>query len=202
MKKIYLDFETTTPEPISADILESTFLFVENNEIVDFFTNKIKLKKKWNEFNQLELETLAFNKINSECDYNRHQSLAIEWDEYISRVMKYYIEMFQDYDYNKDKPIKLPLSGWNNSSFDNIIFSRHFNEPLRKYFDYHTRDIMHRFQILVEIGMFKGLKLSKLHIDIFGTIKEELFHDSKLDCIAVKELDEWFEKHILGEIKQ
>lgn len=201
MKKIYFDFETTSPNPLKAEILEAAFIFVEDGEVIEKIVSNITLKKSWNEFDEDELETLAFNNINSEEDYFEHQKLSNCWNQLHSYLIRYYVEMFQDYDEVKDKPIKIPLSGWNNAGFDNVILQRVFPE-YKDYFDYHTRDIMHRFQILKEIGMIKGLSLSKCHQELIGTEKSENFHNALIDCYATKDLDEWFEKHIMEEIKQ
>lgn len=205
MKKIYFDFETTHNNPVLANILEACFLFVEDGDVIETFHSKIKINKKWSDFTNKEIETLNFNKIYTEEEYKKHQKEAIEFESYFDEVIKYYIEMFQDIG-DKGKPTKLPLTGWNNAGFDNIILKQAIMKiPVFDYtmniFDYHTRDIMHRFQILKECDMLKGLSLSKTHKDIIGTISDNKFHNSEIDCIAVKELDEWYEVHIMPQIK-
>lgn len=205
MKKIYYDFETTSPNPLEAEILEACFLFVEDREIIDRFESKIIINKPYAAMCILERETLEFNGIKNKEDLLDHNQQARHWDEFIDKVMKYYIEMFIDYD--KNKPIKIPLSGWNNSGFDNIIFQRKLGVIkgqlifYKDWFDYHTRDIMHRFLILKEIGMLKGLALGKVHKEIFPETFLQ-YHRATSDCFAVKDLDEWFEDHIMMEIKR
>jgi hypothetical protein len=206
MKKIYVDFETTHTNPILANILEACFLFVGKNNIVKKFHAKIKVNKEWNDFNKKEIETLDFNNICTEEEYIKHQKEAVEFEFYINEVIEYYIQMFQDIE-EDGKPIKLPLTGWNNAGFDNIILKQAVMKlPVFEHsiniFDYHTRDIMHRFQILKECDMLKGLSLSKAHGDVIGTIPFYEFHNSNVDCIATKDLDEWFEEHIMKEIKK
>jgi hypothetical protein len=204
MKKIYFDFETTSPNPLEAEILEACFIFVEDREIIDRFESKIIINKPYEVMSILERETLEFNGILSKEDFISHNQQARHWEEFIDKVMTYYIEMFIDYE---EKPLKLPLTGWNNSGFDNIILQRKLgviNGKLlmyKEWFDYHTRDIMHRFQILKECDMLKGLSLSKTHNDIIGKMQHGAFHTAYADCHAVKELDEWFEDHIQKEIQ-
>lgn len=212
MKKIYFNFETTTPEPTTAKIIEACFLFVEDGEIIEKFKSKIRINhgmksmsEEWFEFSDIERDTLAFNGIKKAKDYFQHEHEAVYWENFLEEVMKYYVEMFQDIGDN-GKLSKIALTGWNNAGFDNIILQRFLNShfqtyPYNDYFDYHTRDIMHRFQILKEIGMIKGLSLSKCHSELIGTIKKSNFHDSEIDCIAVKDLDEWFDCNIMEEIK-
>lgn len=205
MKKIYLDFETTHTNPLLADILEACFMFVGKNTIVKTFHAKIKVNKQWKDFNSKEIETLNFNSIYTEEEYIKHQEDAIEFELYINEVIEYYTQIFQDCP-KDSKPIKLPLTGWNNAGFDNIILKQAIMKiPVFEYditiFDYHTRDIMHRFQILKECDMIKGLSLNRVHLDIIDTIPFNEFHNSKVDCIATKDLDEWFETHIMNEIK-
>src|SRR5690606_559398 len=139
----------------------------------------------WREFTELEIETLKFNNIHTPEDWQKHQTDAISWDEYFDQVFTFYIEMFQDLDDETGRPTKLPLTGWNNAEYDNIILKRYIGdiEP----FDYHTRDIMHRFQIMKEGGLIKGLSLSKCHQELIGDIRDDEFHNSAIDCIAVKD---------------
>lgn len=199
VKKIYLDFETTNIDPTKADILEACFLFVDDRKIIKKFSSKIIIDKYYKDMTLLEIDTLKFNKINNEEEFERHNKSASSWVKFILSVLKYY-ENWQDID-NNDKKIKIPLTGWNNAGFDNIIFQKHINCKLSKYFDYHTRDIMHSFRILKEkLMIVGGLSLSKLHNDILGDSTLQ-FHTAIDDCIAVKELDEWLEDSLIIKLK-
>lgn len=199
MKKIYFDFETTSPNPAEADILEASFIFVEGRDVIEVFSSKIFIKKHYSEMSYLEIDTLKFNGINSEKEFYDHNSKSQNWESFISKVVTYYVEMFSDWDEINDMQ-KLPLTGWNNAGFDNLILQRNLSD-YNNYFDYHTRDIMHRFQILKECEMLKGLSLSKVHKEIIGTEDPKNFHNSDVDCYAVKDLDEWYEDRILPQIK-
>jgi oligoribonuclease (3'-5' exoribonuclease) len=203
IKKIYFDFETTSPNPNEAKILEATFTFVENKKIIKTFSKKINFyidrnfcpksllnsKEVYDELTELEKDTLKFNKINNHKEMSDHILDSEDFIFFFDEILYYYKEF-------KGSDNKLSLTGWNNAGFDNVILIRYFPK-LSNYFDYHTRDIYHNFRILKDFHKVKGLNLSKIHKELIGTFKDEDFHKSENDCIAVKDLDEWFESNII-----
>lgn len=190
MKKIYYDLETTSTDPLTANILECCFMFTIDRKELRAYTAKIKFNKRYSELSQLEKDTLKFNNINDEVDLEEHNSIAVEWEEYFNDVWDYYLTYF------KDNNTKIGLSGWNNATFDNTIFNRIAGFNYYNQFDYHSRDIMQRYLILKEIGFIKGLSLSKVYSELIGS-KELEFHTAYDDCIATKELDEYFEDNYI-----
>jgi hypothetical protein len=202
-KKIIYDFETTGINPIECKILKACFMFVENRKIINtisydisLFTDRDKFKamKKditliENNYNNLlveEIDTLKFNRINNINEYVKHEQKSMFVDDFFKMIVEYYNKF-------KANIKKLPLTGWNNAGFDNIIMKRYF-EDYNKFFDYHTRDIMHDFRRLRELMHDnRGLSLKYIHKETLGTIKDDQFHLPEFDCLAVKDLDEWFE---------
>lgn len=190
MKKIYFDLETTSINPLTANILECCFMFTVDRKILKSYTSKIKFNKRYSELSQLEKDTLKFNNIYDEVDLEEHNSVAIEWEEYFIEVWNYYLTYF------KDNNTKIGLSGWNNTAFNNIIFNRIAGFKHYSQFDYHSRDIMQRYLILKEIGFIKKLSLSKVYCELIDPKGLE-FHTAYDDCIATKELDEYYEDNYI-----
>ena len=122
MKKIILDFETDRPNPATAEPIEATFLFIENDEIVKEFSSKLFINNYWEEVlkDSELLDTLAFNGIKSEEDLEKHNSLAKNSNQFMLEVMNYLKSFNNGY--------WISLTGWNNSGFDNLIFRRIVDE--------------------------------------------------------------------------
>lgn len=207
MKRIYLDFETTSTNPLKAEILQATFYLVDdhNPDSPIFVDANIYVPKEYNDFSEEEKETLKFNGINNEEQYNiRNKYSNMGLVAYFDEVIKAIKEMYNG--------VKIPLSGWNNAGFDNIIFRRKLEELkgwnpeystfFDKYIDYHTRDIMHGARLLKDLGLLKGTNLFLTHRDLIGTRKEEEFHSSIIDCQATKEIDDFILKNFDGRFSK
>lgn len=201
MKKIILDFETDRPNPATAEPIEATFLFIENDEIVKEFSSKLFINNYWEEVlkDSELLDTLAFNGIKSEEDLEKHNSLAKNSNQFMLEVMNYLKSFNNGY--------WISLTGWNNSGFDNLIFRRIVDEIepgfFKRYIQYHARDIYHNFRVLENCKAYSGkLNLQHVHTKLIGTLSADDFHKSRNDCIAVKDLDEWFTKNVYIELDE
>lgn len=196
MKKIYFDLETTSTNPVEASILEATFLFVENQKIVKVISSKINFNPSvFALLSDLEVETLKFNNINNLEELENHNKQAVYFKSFFDEILEYLTGF-------NNNGHRFALTGWNNSGFDNVILRKFLQKTFGIYFDYHARDIMHDFRRLKELDFFKNdnlksLRLSEVHKNIIGSISEKDFHKSYFDCLAVKDLDEWYEKNIL-----
>jgi len=198
-KKIILDFETNRPNPATAEPIEATFLFIENDEIVKEFSSKLFSNLYWEEVikDQELYDTLVFNGIKSESDLENHDREAKNVNQFMLEVMTYIKEFTGGY--------WIALTGWNNSGFDNLIFRRIVDEIepgfYKKYIQYQARDIYHNFRVLENCGAYEGkLNLQHVHTKIIGTLSPSDFHKSRNDCIAVLDLDRWFTKVVKFDI--
>lgn len=183
MKKIYLDLETVGVNQFKASILELTFLFCEDREVIESISKNIHYPKKWANTTKQEKIDLGWHNIKSQEDIDKHNSTALKFQDVMDVVLL-----------KARRFGKIALSGWNNAGFDNLILQRHLVSigiDMNEYFDYHTRDIMSRMQFFYEFNLVGGLSLKKCHTDLLETIPADKFHSSYWDCIATKDLDEW-----------
>ena len=61
---------------------------------------------------------------------------------------------------------------------------------------------MHNFRMLQERGFVKGTSLMMTHKELLGNRNSVDFHNALTDCLATKELDEWFEKNVKVEVSK
>lgn len=184
-KKIYLDLETIGTNKFHNDIIELCTLFVENKTILDTLNTKVTITKQFSELTNEEIKDLQFHNIYNQEDINSHNEHAYP----IQKVLELLLTKVKLFG-------KVAISGWNNSGFDNLILERHLISlgiNINDYFNYHTRDIMHKIETFEELGYIGGLSLKYCHNELVGGIREECFHTAYTDCIAVKDLDEWVE---------
>ena len=190
MKKIVLDLETTNLSPFNAEILELCALFVEDNEVVEEFYEFVKFEEIYDKCDNDTKKTLNFNKIFSQEDLDRHNEKARDKKEVIEEFSRKVSGFGRG----------MPITGWNNAFYDNIILYRIFEEldyDFREYFDYHSRDTMCRFQPFYEkffSDKFK-LKLENVHKYLIGSINKEGFHRAINDCYATLDMDRWIERY-------
>jgi len=204
-KKIILDFETDRSNPATAEPIEATFLFIEDDKIINTLSSKLLIDHMWREVKEDKelLDTYKFNGIESEEDLDKHNKEAIDSEKFFRSVMSYLKEFTGGF--------WISLTGWNNAGFDNLIFRRVVDniEPgfFRRYINYHARDIYHNYRVLKgsenhlgEVNLMK-LNLKSVHTNLIGTMSSEDFHKSLNDCLAVKDLDEWFNKKVEINLK-
>lgn len=200
-KTIILDFETNRPNPITAEPIEATFLFIENGEVIKEFSSKINTPDYWEEIvkDKELLDTYNFNNIRTEEDLEKHNSEAVNLQQFFLEVMTYLKKFNNGY--------WISLTGWNNSGFDSLIFRRIVDdiEPgfFKRYIQYHPNDIYHNFRVLESKGIWKGrLNLESVHTKLIGTLSASDFHKSRNDCIAVLDLMKWFYDNVYIELEE
>lgn len=198
-KTIILDFETNRPNPLIAEPIEATFLFIENGEIVKEFSSKLFSNLYWEEIlkDQELLDTFKFNKITSEEDLEKHDREAKNVNQFFLEVMTEIKKFTGGY--------WISLTGWNNSGFDSLIFRRIVDEIepgfFKRYIQYHPNDIYHNFRVLESKGLWKDkLNLQSVHTKLIGSLSASDFHKSRNDCIAVLDLMKWFYNNVYIEL--
>lgn len=198
MKKIIIDFETTNTNPMFAEILEFCVLFVENNKITEKIVEKIKFEKDWNKLNKSDIDALEFNNINNEEDLKKHNINSSDLNE----ILDIFLEKVKEF---SDK--KLPITGWNNACYDNIILKKILtkrNIIFEDVFHHHSRDIMCQFEPFYQ-RYYKDkfrFNLGQTHDFLIGGISENQFHNAEFDCIATLDIDIWIENFFenIGDI--
>jgi exonuclease I len=186
MKTIYFDFETTGIDPTICRPIQGSFLFCEDGKIVDKITAKIRVNTFYHKLSKEEQDGLAFNNICNQWDLTKHNENAVLMHTFISDLMTK-VSYFTDF--------KVSLTGWNCAGFDAVILRKMMHEcgyTFEQHFDYHIRDLMHRFHWLYEIGYLRGLSLKMVHLTKVGSINVGNFHDAETDCYAVRDLDKWY----------
>lgn len=187
MKRIIIDFETNSNNPLKADMIEFTALFVEEEVIINEINTLIKFEEKWEKLKQHQIAALNFNKIFNQEELDLHNSKARDNKEvifeFLDKVKKFSNE-------------KLGITGWNNASFDNVILRRNLEKygfEFNEYFDYHSRDIMNMFlPIYNQLLKDKfSLHLKDAHMYLIKTLEDKDFHIAKNDCIATLDIDLW-----------
>ena len=192
MKKVYFDFETNDNMPLSCDLLQATFMFYEDDKLIEVYDKKIKLEKNFEDLSLPKKEGLKFNKILNQEDLNKHNLEAIKESEYWQELEKII---------KKNKFEFSEIIGWNNSNFDNIILKKKwFLNQL--YFKLGSYDLMERFKILKKDYNLKSLKLSEVHKVFIGGIENKDFHNSFFDVKAVRDLDLFFDNQIQWSLKK
>ena len=190
-KKIYFDFETTSRNPLKAQILQSTFLFCVGDEILREFTSNIKVSKSFKQFDTEELQALELNKITNEYEFKEHQDKAITFKEYMDLVFRYAVGTSIEFLEEDTFISKVSLTGWNNRCFDDIILERYVPQVYKKVFNPTSRDLKQRFLMLIEyniISFEEKLSLQSAFETFFCNSSLE-FHTSSGDCYALYNLD-------------
>lgn len=195
MKKVYYDLETTNIDPLQAQILEVTFIFVENQEIKKIMSSRIKVKR-WESMKDTDKAALKFNGIKTKEALEYHNRKAKRWQVFCEELISYYTTEFNP-QYLKEK---IALSGWNNASYDDIILKRYI-PYVHIYFHYNSRDVMRNMAFFNELRQKGGLSLMICHKEYIGTRQSTEFHNSLVDSMATFELDEWLCENVDMQIK-
>ncbi len=174
----YFDFETDNAIPTIAKPIEVAFIFDGFKTI----HSKIKIDYRIEDSKYNQISALNYNEIKSNDDIRKHNS-----DNAISiNQLKEMLKECADLD-------KIEFIGWNNTSFDNIIFDRLFSNIFHKPIVF--SDCKKLFLELKKKNCFlyeNKLNLESVYMHfIDGDISEEFFHKALNDAKAIKKVWEF-----------